>query len=412
MLLPYATDAPLYHGPWATLGVIAANVVVFAASVSGGWSNPEDYILWYGQGLHPLQWLTSNFLHAGVFHLLGNMLFLWVFGLVVEGKTGWWGFLLIYLGIGVTQAALQQVCMLGATPFDEFDEFAAPHGSLGASAAIYGLMAIALVWAPQNEFSCYYWFAYRMGLIDLPIMWFAGIDLTFQVLFAALWGFNISTEMLHLGGAVLGFATGSVLVLGKVIDCEGWDLFATMAGRAGVARTVSEALHRDVGPIAPRPKKQRLKEIEDDDTPDEKAPTKHHKQAARIRTLAQQHKPDAALREHQRLKQAAPEFLLPEQDLMALVDAVYRAELWNDAVPLMEECIARFPERCQKLRVILAEIVVTHQRRPQHALRILEPVVDAKLPPRLQQQRAEIASRCRQLIDDGLLELEGRPWQT
>ena len=68
----------------------------------------------FGDGLHPMQWITCNFLHAGLLHLVGNMLFLWSFGLIIEGKLGWYKTLAVYLGIGVVQGAIVQVLMLGS----------------------------------------------------------------------------------------------------------------------------------------------------------------------------------------------------------------------------------------------------------------------------------------------------------
>src|SRR5579862_4155845 len=92
----------------------------------------EPWALQFGQGLHPLQWITNNFLHADILHLVGNMFFLWGFGLVVEGKLGWWRFLLLYLTMGAIYGFIIQAVMLGA------------HGAaLGASGVIFGLMAIS-----------------------------------------------------------------------------------------------------------------------------------------------------------------------------------------------------------------------------------------------------------------------------
>ena len=60
-----------------------------------------------GRGrLHPIQWVTHNFLHYDVLHLAGNMLFLWSFGIVVEGKLGAFKFLMTYLAIGTLHGAL------------------------------------------------------------------------------------------------------------------------------------------------------------------------------------------------------------------------------------------------------------------------------------------------------------------
>ncbi|MDA0590813.1 MAG: rhomboid family intramembrane serine protease, partial [Planctomycetota bacterium] len=216
-MIPLGTDAPIYHYPFATIVLIVANVVVFAAT--GAAMDPEAIEPWalsHGQGLHPVEWVTSNFVHGGFGHLIGNMIFLWGFGLVVEGKLGWWKYLLVYLGIGLTQCALEQTFMLGydgeaanqefleeqgevfpvkpveEDPLDPEEEKAKladalkargldeeqvdealkkfdaivdnagvddseelaiyrPSMSFGASAILYGLLAICLVWAPKNE---------------------------------------------------------------------------------------------------------------------------------------------------------------------------------------------------------------------------------------------------------------------
>src|SRR5262245_11868944 len=145
---PYSTDAPVYYWPLATVGLIVANIVVFALMAGGMITDPDAWMLSFADGLHAEQWLTSMFSHAGIEHLLGNMLFLWVFGLVVEGKLGWLKFLTCYLGIGLTQAMLEQIVMLGYT--------GEVQGSLGASSAIFGLMAMAAVWAPKNEVTFFY----------------------------------------------------------------------------------------------------------------------------------------------------------------------------------------------------------------------------------------------------------------
>ncbi len=92
MILPWGTDAPIYHRPVATIGVIVVNVLIFVAFPS---PLHEDWMLELGGGIHPLQWLSNIFMHLGLGHLLGNMLFLWAFGIIVEGKLGALGFLAV-----------------------------------------------------------------------------------------------------------------------------------------------------------------------------------------------------------------------------------------------------------------------------------------------------------------------------
>ena len=111
MLIPYSTDAPIYHFPWMTIVLIVANAIAFA--ITGMGSHNVGWILTYGRGLHPLEWVAYNFLHFGPIHLVGNMFFLWAFGIVVEGKLGWWKYLTLYLSIGIVGGILIQIAMLG-----------------------------------------------------------------------------------------------------------------------------------------------------------------------------------------------------------------------------------------------------------------------------------------------------------
>ena len=104
-VLPINTDAPIYHFPWATVTLIAANTLVFVA-VAFGLFSPIPYELTYGDGIHPLQWVTSLFIHNGFLHLVGNMFFLWGFGIIVEGKIGWKRFLAVFLSLGLIASAI------------------------------------------------------------------------------------------------------------------------------------------------------------------------------------------------------------------------------------------------------------------------------------------------------------------
>ncbi len=95
IVIPLNTDAPIYHWPWMALVLIAANVATFF--LTGGGRETDGWLLQFGHSLHPIEWVAYNFLHFGWLHLIGNMGFLWGFGLIVEGKLGWWRFLLLYL---------------------------------------------------------------------------------------------------------------------------------------------------------------------------------------------------------------------------------------------------------------------------------------------------------------------------
>ena len=120
IVIPFKTDSAIDYRPWGTVLLIAANVSVAyflgfpVEMVPDMWGElPEEprvnsWMLEYGE-FRPLTWLTSVFVHADYAHLIGNMIFLWIFGLVVEGYVGWTRFLPLYLAIGAGQCAIEQV---------------------------------------------------------------------------------------------------------------------------------------------------------------------------------------------------------------------------------------------------------------------------------------------------------------
>ena len=99
-LMPWDEDHPSRHAPWATWSLLALNLLAFGAVVVAGY--PAGYAPLYDEyGLIAAeprwyQFLTSSFMHGGVWHLLGNMLFLFVFGDNVEDLLGPAGMLLLY----------------------------------------------------------------------------------------------------------------------------------------------------------------------------------------------------------------------------------------------------------------------------------------------------------------------------
>ncbi|KAJ3056108.1 hypothetical protein HK102_011242, partial [Quaeritorhiza haematococci] len=230
MIIPWGTDAPIYHRPIATVGVMVACVLAFAADPYG---RHTEWMLELGGGVHPVQWVTNIFLHAGIMHLLGNLLFLWAFGIIVEGKLGFFGFLAVYLAMGVFQSGTIQLL---ADP-------AGSHHMLGASGAIYGLMALCMIWAPRNDLYCLVILSGFMRLLvfqpEIPIIWFAAFYIAWEVLTASLvsavsQSLAVSSALAHATGAIAGVGLGLILLKMDLVDCEGWDLLSRMKyGRTG-----------------------------------------------------------------------------------------------------------------------------------------------------------------------------------
>ncbi len=263
IIIPVNTDAPIYYWPWMTLLLVAVNCVTFY--VTGFGENPEGWLLRFGHGLNPVEWVAFNFLHAGWLHLIGNMIFVWGFGIIVEGKLGWWRFWLVYLSIGVLGGLLIQTVMLRHDP-------SLNSGLQGASLIVYGLLAICVVWAPRNEmdvlvFVCYF-VGYRVLSVEVTILVFGFWYVALQVL-SAWWNhFSMGSAMGHLIGAFWGFGIGIALLKRHWVDCENWDLFAIWNGtyrkptdlngwKDNIVVTHSRDLSGEETPVAEKAKKKK-----------------------------------------------------------------------------------------------------------------------------------------------------------
>ena len=367
VLIPYNTDAPLYHFPYATIGLIAVNVIVFGVTLRADELEVVPWTLQFGHGLHPLQWVTNNFLHAGIMHIAGNMFFLWGFGLVVEGKLGWLRFLALYLTIGAIYGAIVQSAMLGS------------HGlALGASGAIFGLLVIALIWAPKNEMSCFLWL-FRPVLVELPITIFAATYLIWQGVVAWLSNFSMSSAMLHLTGAGVGAVFGVALLKLGWVDCEGWDLFALWKGQIGSRR---QPMLRTTQPASPP-----------QPVPLDAQQTQFLGTALRNRLKCGDAAGAAQLYKQQRASQ--PAWNPNAADLMALIQALHQQKLWSESVSPMMDYLRQHPENSARVRLKLAQILIEADHRPAKALKVLSKAEPSELPVELQAIYKKLVDRAK-----------------
>lgn len=388
MLIPWNTDAPLYHPPWATGGLIIINTAVFAA-VFFGMDDPAAIAPWllsYGDGLHPLQWFTANFIHGGLMHLIGNMIFLWAFGLVIEGKLGWLRFTAVYLGLGVVQSAFEQVCTLG------FDG----GGSFGASAIIYGLLAMAMVWAPRNEMSCLLLVGFRVFTFEISILVLAVLYISIEILTTIVDSFGWSSAVLHLSGAAMGFVLGTWLVKSGRVDCEGWDLYAVLAGHEG--RKVKKK------------KKRKPKTAADAQRESQQLEARRAAALEEVRRLLTAGQVRGAHALAKKISQTLDGWQLPEEDSLKLITALNKERAWDESIEWMVDYLRRFPERSVRVRLKLGQILVREKGRPAQGLRVLSKLGEVDLPASLVPLRRQLMAEATKRQEQGAVELAAEDW--
>lgn len=140
--------------------------------------------------------VTSMFIHTGYLHIGGNMLFLFVFGGMIEARFGRVRYLASYLASGLAGGAAMLAISLAAGPPSVYDP------AIGASGAISGVMAAYLVLYPRTPIIS------MIGFFIIPIraFWFIGAWFALQVLFQ-LGGVDTGVAYAaHIGGFVLGLA--------------------------------------------------------------------------------------------------------------------------------------------------------------------------------------------------------------
>ncbi|HUB82265.1 MAG TPA: rhomboid family intramembrane serine protease [Bryobacteraceae bacterium] len=198
-MFPIKVSQPSYSRPIVTVLLIAVNIMVF---LHEAWLDPyafnhftREYSLRPAY-FHPENLLTHMFLHASWIHVLGNMLFLWVFGDNVEDILGHVKYLVFYLLCGVT-AGLAQVAI---DPYSRVP-------MVGASGAIAGVMGAYLVKFPRSEVKLFAWFI-LIFTFDVP----AWIMLIYWFGMQLLGGYGSLGEtsqggtafFAHIGGFVMG----------------------------------------------------------------------------------------------------------------------------------------------------------------------------------------------------------------
>jgi membrane associated rhomboid family serine protease len=210
-VIPLRDDVQHRRSPAVNYLLIIANIVVFILQLRHG-SNLDRFAavpsaITEGRDLYTV--LTSMFMHGGLFHILSNMWFLFVFGDNVEDAFGHFGYLIIYLIAGVCGAMLQILM--------------SPHSSVpmvGASGAISGVLGAYLIFYPRARILTLVPIFFFIRFMNIPAFIFLGLWFAMQLLS------GLATP--HGGGGVAFFAHIGGFSFGLVVA-----LIARMFRRRG-----------------------------------------------------------------------------------------------------------------------------------------------------------------------------------
>ena len=203
-MFPIRDHNPSPHKPWVTWGLLISNCAIFLLTWPAFANDREALEFFFHWGMVPALIsegqsyggiVTSMFLHAGWLHLLGNMLFLWIFGDNLEEEMGHLRFLLFYLACGAAAALIQYAA-----------EPQSYSPMVGASGAIAGVLGGYLLLYPRAQVDVFFYFLIFFRIIPVPawivlLIWF-GMQL--------VGGFSMPSDQggvaywAHAGGYVVG----------------------------------------------------------------------------------------------------------------------------------------------------------------------------------------------------------------
>jgi membrane associated rhomboid family serine protease len=228
-VFPLKDNIPTLRFPVVTVCLIAANVLAYFLWQRGGITlgspdsqhylcnlannalipfeitHPGEQVGAQGCGAPTTPtWLTpftAMFMHGGLLHLGGNMLFLWIFGNNVEDSMGPVKYIVFYLLAGLAAAALQVAMGPDATV-----------PTIGASGAIAGVLGGYILLFPGARVITLIFIIFFVTIVELPALWILGFWFVQQVLFGY---FDLGSQggeggvayFAHIGGFVFGLLT-------------------------------------------------------------------------------------------------------------------------------------------------------------------------------------------------------------
>ena len=368
MIIPLRTDCPMRRTPWMNWGLIAANIAVFLATrdygsgalltyhgmpIKEAWAlNPRNPAIW--------QYFTYQFLHENWLHILGNMLFLYIFGNNINDRLGHIGYLGFYLAGGV-------VAGIGHCLF----EAGSVIGASGAVAAVTGAFLILL---PRSNITIFYFF-FIFGEAEIPGLWFVLFTFLMDVVGAIhpewLGGGEAIAHAAHISGTLFGALLCLGLLSVGLLPRDQFDVLGLVArwNRRRQYRTLVKEGYNPFG-YSPPPAEARPPEI------DPRTSRLLELRAEISEAIAHHNLPHAAYL-FLELKKMDPNQVLSRQAQLDVANQLASQQFHAQAAEAYEQFLSHYPNFDQieqvelMLGVIYARYLQHYERARQLLLRAL-----------------------------------------
>ncbi|MBI3754134.1 MAG: rhomboid family intramembrane serine protease [Deltaproteobacteria bacterium] len=208
-MIPLKDDNPTRTFPFVTIFIIAVNIAVYIYQLTLGTKAEGFFVLRAGaipyEITHfvdiypwalippPLTLFSAMFVHGGLLHVGGNMLYLWIFGDNIEDRLGHFRFFIFYVLAGLI-AGLTHIIMLPDSTLP----------MIGASGAIAGVLGAYFLLYPRAHVLTLVFFFFFVTVVRIPAVIFLGLWFILQLLSSGMSG-GIAWYA-HIGGFIGGMA--------------------------------------------------------------------------------------------------------------------------------------------------------------------------------------------------------------
>lgn len=357
MFLPVRTDAPLRHTPWMNWALIAANVLMYLVQGKLWPGQRMSFLLLDPDHIQIFNLFSYQFLHNDVMHLVGNMLFLFIFGNNINDRMGHLGYLAFYLAGGVFAGVGH---LLSST-----------HPVLGASGSVAAVTGAFLVLFPRSHVTVVYFFI-LIGAFQVWSIYLIGFFFLKDVLlnFSSM-GSGVA-HMAHIAGTVFGFGVTMGLLLVGLLPRDHFDALA-LIDRWNRRRTYRAQVALGYDPFGYVPR-QRDPQVQ---------PSPRELEIIELRgaiaaALAQQRLEDAA-RLYVQLKVVDPTQVLSRQNQLDVATQLANQELYPQAAEAYESYLRLYAQsdQAKQVQLMLGLIYARYLHQYARAREYLKAAVEA-----------------------------------
>ena len=330
MILPIQTSITPRRTPYANYALIAINAVIFLATYMGG----------QGEALRPWarafvlvpvrpevwQFVSYAFLHNGIWHIAGNMFFLYIFGNNVNDRMGNVGYVCFYLA-GAVFSGIGHV-LLSSSPV------------LGASGAVAAVTGAYLVLFPQTLITVVYFFFF-IGTIEVPAIYLIALKMILidNLFFTS--GEAVAYDA-HLSGYGFGIFSMLLMLWVGILSPSQYDLLA-MIKRWNQRRRYRDVVSDGYDPFSPGPmsKKIKVKEVKKS-VEEERREEEIYKLRAEITNRIGQRNLSEASKLYLELIEADDRQVLPRQQLLDIANQLAGESRYNEAAGAYEKFLSHY----------------------------------------------------------------------